>query len=107
MVMELRSFLGFMNYYLHFKKWYAKVIHHLYDQISGDNTAQKKKQIQWTEECQNTFHAVEVMCTSAPVLAFANLIKPFKLHMDHSTVGLGAILYQEQGRKDWVIGYTS
>ena len=27
--------------------------------------------------------------------------------MDVSTIGLGAVLYQEQGRKDQVIGYAS
>ena len=105
--MELRSFLGFTNYYLHVIKGYAKVAHPLYDQISGDNVAHKKKQIQWTEECQDAFDTLKVMCTSVPVLAFADFTKPCKLHTNASTIGLGAILYQEQGWEDWVIGYTS
>ena len=77
------------------------------DQISGDNEAHKKKQIQWTEKCQDTFNMLKVMCTSAPVLAFSDFMKSFRLHTDASTIGLGAILYQEQGGKDQVIGYTS
>ena len=47
---------------------------------------------------------LKVMSTYAPVLAFADFMKPFKLHTDASTIGLGAVLYQEQGRKDRVIG---
>ena len=47
------------------------------------------------------------MWTSALILAFADFTKPFKLHMDASTIGLGAVLYQEQDEKDWVIGYVS
>ena len=61
------------------------------------------------EECQEAFDTLKAMHTSVPVLVFADFIKPFKLHTDASTIGLGAILYQyqEQGRKDWVIGYAS
>ena len=100
-------FLGFTNYYHCFIKGYATVTHPLYDQISGDNATQKKKKILWTEECQEAFDRLKALCTSAPILAFADFTKPFKLHTDASTTGLGAILYQEQGRKDQVIGYAN
>ena len=50
---------------------------------------------------------LKVLCTSAPILAFADFTKPFKLHTDVSTIGLGAILYQEQDGKDRVIVYAS
>ena len=85
-----------MNYYWHFIKGYA---HPLYDQISGDNVALKKKEILWTEECQEAFDTLKALCTSVPILAFADFTKPFKLHINASTIELGAILYQEQGRK--------
>ena len=69
-------------------------------QISGDNTAHKRKPIQWIKECQEAFDMLKVMCTSTLVLAFADFTKPFKLHTDASTIGLGAVLYEEQGGKD-------
>ena len=47
------------------------------------------------------------LCTSNPILAFANFTKPFKLHTNVSTIELSAILYQEQDGKDRVISYAS
>ena len=59
------------------------------------------------EECQEAFDVLKVLCTSTSILAFTDFTKPFKLHMDASTIGLAAVLYQEQGGKDGVIGYAS
>ena len=67
----------------------------------------RKRKIQWTKKYQEAFDILKVMCTSALILAFADFPKPLKLHTDASVIGLAAILYQEQGRKDWVIGYAS
>ena len=58
------------------------------------------------EECKEAFNTLEVLCTSAPILAFADFTKPFKLHTDASTIELGIILYQEQDGKDMVITYA-
>ena len=63
--------------------------------------------IQWTDECQEAFDKLKVLCTSTPILAFANFNKPFKLHTNASAIRLGAVLYQEQDGKDRVIGYAS
>ena len=43
------------------------------------------------------------LCTTTPILAYANFGKPFKLHTDAS----GAILYQEQDGVEKVISYAS
>ena len=84
-----------------------KLAHPLYDQISSNNAGHKKQKIQWTDKCQKAFDTLQVLCISAPILAFADFTKPFKLHTNARTIGLGALLYQEQDGKDRVIGYAS
>ena len=79
----------------------------LYNQISEDSATQKKKKVIWVEECQEAFDMLKAPCISAPILAFTDFTKPFKLHMDASTTGLDAILYQEQDGNNWVLGYDS
>ena len=70
-------------------------------------STQKKKKIQWIEECQEAFDTLKALCTSAPILAFADFTRPFKLHTKASAIGWDAVLYQEKGGKDQVIGYGS
>ena len=47
------------------------------------------------------------MCTTTPIIAYADFGKPFKLHTDVSVVGLGAVLYQVQDGVEKVISYAS
>ena len=47
------------------------------------------------------------ICTSAPILAYADFMKPFKLPDDACVSRLGAILYQNQNGINSVIGYVS
>ena len=47
------------------------------------------------------------MCTTTPILAYADLGKPFKLHTDASVLGLGAVLYQIQDGVEKVISHAS
>ena len=44
----------------------------------------------------------------APILAYANFMKPFKQHTKASGSGMGAVLYQTCGdRTDAIIAYDS
>ena len=104
---RLRSFLGFTNCYRCFIKGYPTVTCPFYDQISGDNATNKKQTIQWMEECQEAFDTLKGLCTSNPIFTFADFTKLFKLHTNASSIGLGAILYLEQDRKDRVSMYAS
>ena len=47
------------------------------------------------------------MCTTTPILAYADFGKLFKLHTDASVLCLGAVLYQVQDRVEKVISYAS
>ena len=42
------------------------------------------------EECQIAFDKLKDLCTSTPILAYANYRKPFQLQTDASDLGLGA-----------------
>ena len=59
------------------------------------------------DECQKAFDTLKVLCTSAPILAFAASLNPSSCITMQSTIGLGPVLYQEQDGKDRVIMYVS
>ena len=68
-VADVRSFLGFTNYYRRFIKDYAKVARPLNSLISVENASKKKSLIKWSDDCQEAFDELKKLCTSAPVLA--------------------------------------
>ena len=107
-VTDVRSFLGFTNYYRRFIKDYAKVARPLNALISGENPSKKKKMIEWNSDCQRAFEELKRLCTSVPVLAYANYKREFQLHTDANELGLGGVLYQkdDQGNQG-VIAYAS
>ena len=68
----------------------------------------KKAAITWDSKCQQAFDDLKTLCTTAPILAYANFTKPFKLHTDACGTGLGAVLYQTQeDGTEAVIAYAS
>ena len=76
--------------------------------ISGDNASKKRETINWNEDYEESFQKLKQLCSSTPILAYADYSKPFKLHTDACGLGLGAVLYQtgEDGL-DRVIAYAS
>ena len=66
-----------------------------------------KRKIQWTDECQEAFDTLKVLCNSALILVFADFSELFELLTDASAIVLGTVLYQEQDGKDRVIRYAS
>ena len=76
--------------------------------MQGENANKKKSQVEWSEECQQTFEQLKQLHSQTPILAYAKYKKPFKLHTDASENGLGAVLYQKQDDgTDCVIAYAS
>ena len=106
---DVRSFLGLTNYYRRFLKGYAKIARPSTDLISGENADKKKKAlVVCTSECQEAFEQLRKLSTEAPVLAYPDFTKPFKLHIDACDKGLGAILYQDQADgKEKLISFAS
>ena len=108
MVTNVRSFLGFTNHYWQFIKGYAKVAKPLNSLVSGDNASRKKALVEWTEEYQIAFEKLKDLCTSTPILAYADYRKPFQLQTDANDLRLGSVLYQknDEGHQR-VIAYAS
>ena len=107
-ITEVQSFLGFMGYYHKFIPKFVQVTQPLHELTSGENAGKKKAAIQWNSKCQQAFDDLKRLCTTAPILAYANFTKPFKLHTDACGSGLEAVLYQTcKDDTDTVIGYAS
>ena len=68
----------------------------------------KNHLVSLTAAAEEAFHTLKKKCAMAPMLAFANLKKPFLLETDASKYSLGAVLQQvqEDGRYHSV-AYTS
>ena len=97
-----------MGYYHQFIPKFAQVAWTLHELTSGENAGKKKAAIQWNSRCQQAFNDLKRLCTMAPILAYADFTKPFKLHTDACSSGLGVVLYQTH--KDGtlaVIAYAS
>ena len=107
-VTEVRSFLGFTNYYRKFIYKYAHVARPLNELISGENAKYKKRKVQWSDACQSAFEKLKEICSETPILAYADYSKDFRLNTDASELGLGAVLYQVQDDGlERVIGFAS
>ena len=76
--------------------------------ISGENAVKKKKLVEWDEQCQKVFDTLQDLCTSTPILAYADYKKEFQLHTDACEKGLGGVLYQkDKNGLQRVIAYAS
>jgi dUTPase len=102
-VTEVRSFLGFANYYRRFVQSFARV--------AGPLTDLTKKEVpfKWTGECQEAFDLLKKKLTEAPVLAYPSMDPEDKwiLDTDASQFAIGAVLSQVQNGKEVVIAYAS
>ena len=85
----LRRFLGMAGYYRSFCRNFSTITHPLTNLLSP------KVDFVWTPECQHAFESAKALLSSTPVLAAPDLTRPFKLEVDASAVGAGAVLMQE------------
>lgn len=88
---ELRRFLGMSGYYRSFCKNFAAIVSPLTDLLSAS------RKFVWTPECMDAFNAAKDLLCTAPVLSAPNFARPFKLQVDASAAGAGAVLMQEDG----------
>jgi len=89
LVHEVRSFLGLARYYHRFILKFSKLSKPM------TRLLQKDEKFMWTPECEEAFHKLRTLLTSAPVLAQPDIEKPFDVFCDASGIGLGCVLMQE------------
>ena len=110
---ELRSFLGFAGYYRKFveKDWkIARPLNSLLPPTKKkmDKGPSKVTKWEWEDKHEQSFQCLKNLLCVAPLLAaYADFTKPLELHIDASTVGLGAVLYQVIDGAKKVIAYAS
>lgn len=86
---QLRRFLGMVGYYRTFCKNFSTVVAPL------TTLSSPKVPFKWSAECSAAFESAKALLCNAPVLTAPNFDKPFKLEVDASIVGAGAVLLQE------------
>jgi hypothetical protein len=101
-VKDIRSFLGFCNFYRRFVKNYAY--------IAAPLTELTKRDV-WSgalgPEEKAAFQELKDQLTSAPVLLNPDFSKPFVVHVDACDFAIGAVLLQDQGQGLQPVAYES
>ena len=93
-VKDVRSFLGFGNFYRKFIPGFSTLAAPL-------NALLKKDTIfQWTEETQQSFDTLKRKLTSSPVLMMPDQSRPFQIKCDASKYTSGAVLTQQDNNGD-------
>ena len=86
---ELRSFIGFCNFYRMFIANFSQVAHPLH------LLTKKDQEYVWEETQQQAFQELKNRLTSSPVLRLPDLLKPFSVQTDTSKLRTGAVLLQK------------
>ncbi|THH07106.1 hypothetical protein EW145_g3606 [Phellinidium pouzarii] len=93
-VKQLRSFLGFCNFYRRFIPNYSSIAYPL-NELTRTNEPWK-----WNELRTNAFITLKNLFSSQPALLIPDKTKPFILETDASKVASGAVLYQANSNGD-------
>ena len=100
-VSDVRSFLGFANFFRRFVPHYADIARHL-DEVTGRNA-----HFSWNSERQRSFELLKEALLNPPVLQLANTSQPFQVHTDASDLAIGAVLLQEDEQGQHPVAYAS
>jgi hypothetical protein len=94
---QIRSFLGLAGYYRRFIPNFSRIAKPMTELLK------KGVKSEWSQKCEDAFHALRQHFTTAPVLAQPDNTKSFDVYCDASGTGLGCVLMQDNR----VIAYAS
>ncbi len=100
-VTNIRSFLGLTGYYRNYVRGYSRLAAPLFELTKKDVA------FVWNSDCHQAFEALKGALVAAPVLVRPDFRKTFCLDVDRSPKGVGAILFQKEGRLEQVVTYAS
>ncbi|KAJ8324255.1 hypothetical protein O5D80_8742 [Batrachochytrium dendrobatidis] len=85
---DLRSFIGFANFYRRFIDGYSKIAAPL------TQLFKKSKVFEWTPDANNAFQMLKNAFVSDPTLVHADTTRPFIIESDASDFAIGCVLSQ-------------
>ena len=100
-VKDVRSFIGMCSYYRRFIPNFAKIAKPLTE------LTKKNRRFDWSDQCQTAFETLRTTLTTAPILAYPDINKPYILYTDASDYAIGAALVQDTATGERVIQYLS
>ena len=102
-VKDIRSFLGFCNFYRPFIRGFVHIARPL------NELTKKDTEWNWTSRQEEAFNKLKECVTNEPVLAHPELDKQFEVEVDTSGFALGAVLLQKKadGKKHPIAYYLS
>lgn len=102
---QLRSFLGFVNYFRDHVPNHSDTVAPLIKMI--DYSAKKQSKLRWTEQGLTAFKEIKRLISISPMLYFIDDHAPVFLMTDASDYGIGGYLYQEYNGVKQLIALVS
>lgn len=100
----IRAFLGLCGYFRRFIRGFSSIAAPLSKLTGSKNGISLFK---WSEEAETAFNNLKEALTTAPVLSCPDFTKPFSIHCDASSVGIGGVLIQNVEGIEHPIAYYS
>lgn len=101
---QLKSFLGFVNYFHDFVRNHSSTVKPLHALIENYDRTRK---IQWNSEAVAAFKEVKYQISQCTTMHFLNDTDPISLHTDASDYGIGGFLFQTVNGKDLPVAFHS
>ena len=102
---QMRSFLGFVNYFRNHVPNHSNVVAPLHAMI--DHSAKRQQTLSWTPEGTLAFERIKELIAVSPKLYFIHDTAPIVLMTDASDYGVGGYLYQTVANEKQLIALVS
>ena len=102
---QLRSFLGFVNYFRNHVPNHSNVVAPLHAMI--DHSAKKQAALSWTPSGALAFEKIKELIAKSPKLYFMHDTAPIVLMTDASDYGVGGYLYQTVANEKQLVALVS